>query len=229
MLIVRGGHGTASMSSIEWIGASHVMRAACGSRIGLVSSVTRGSSIQASGKRLDDAPVELRVRRLVDDGALVLALEIDRVDRPGRGQLGDELVRPVAGRVELEAERRVEVEPALDLVGRRRIDQAPRGHEGDGARLALDGIGERAARLAQREVERGALERPATVVVPGRHLRRAREQRQRVEELRERVDRERPLEREIRRRRVVLGACRSRPPRCPPLLRPEGGRASSPA
>ena len=38
------------MSAIEWIGASQVTRSATGSRIGLVSSFTSGSSSQASGK-----------------------------------------------------------------------------------------------------------------------------------------------------------------------------------
>ena len=37
------------MSATAWMGASHVIRAACGSRIGIVSSVSAGSSIQASG------------------------------------------------------------------------------------------------------------------------------------------------------------------------------------
>ena len=50
MLTIRGGHGRASMSAIEWIGASQVTRSRTGSRIGRVSSVTSGSSSQASGK-----------------------------------------------------------------------------------------------------------------------------------------------------------------------------------
>ncbi len=45
-----GDQGIASMSSIEWIGASQVTRSRTGSRSGLVSSVTSGSSSQASGK-----------------------------------------------------------------------------------------------------------------------------------------------------------------------------------
>ena len=36
------------MSATEWIGASHVMRSATPSRIGIVSSVSAGSSTQAS-------------------------------------------------------------------------------------------------------------------------------------------------------------------------------------
>ena len=50
MLTIFGGQGSASMSAIEWIGASQVSRSRTGSRIGRVSSVTSGSSIQASGK-----------------------------------------------------------------------------------------------------------------------------------------------------------------------------------
>ncbi len=38
------------MSAIEWIGASQVTRSCTGSSSGRVSSVTSGSSSQASGK-----------------------------------------------------------------------------------------------------------------------------------------------------------------------------------
>ena len=55
MLTIRGAKGRASMSATEWMFASHVMRSRWGSRIGPVSSVRRGSSIHASGKRLGDA------------------------------------------------------------------------------------------------------------------------------------------------------------------------------
>ena len=64
----------------------------------------RGSSIQASGKRLDHAPVEVGVRRVVDDRAAVLALEVDRVDAAERLELGEDRVGPVRAGVELEAE-----------------------------------------------------------------------------------------------------------------------------
>ena len=50
MLTIFGGQGSASMSAIEWIGASQVSRSRTGSRIGRVSSLTSGSSSQASGK-----------------------------------------------------------------------------------------------------------------------------------------------------------------------------------
>ena len=51
MFTVRGGdQGIASMSAMEWIGASQVTRSCTGSSSGRVSSVTSGSSSQASGK-----------------------------------------------------------------------------------------------------------------------------------------------------------------------------------
>ena len=71
------------MSATEWIGASQVTRSASGSRIGLVSSVTSGSSSQASGKAWRSAPVELRIGLDVDRRALVVALQVERVDRAG--------------------------------------------------------------------------------------------------------------------------------------------------
>ena len=70
MLTIFGANGSASMSAIEWIGASQVTRSRCAreDRVGL-RRVSFGSSIHASGKRLDDAAVEHRVGRLVDDRA----------------------------------------------------------------------------------------------------------------------------------------------------------------
>ena len=46
---VRGGHGSASMSSTEWMIASQVTRSRCGSRIGRVPSSSAGSSSQTPG------------------------------------------------------------------------------------------------------------------------------------------------------------------------------------
>ena len=67
---MRGGNGSASMSSIEWIGASHVIRSCSPASTAAVSGVTTsGSSIQASRERVDHALVEHRVGRLVDDRA----------------------------------------------------------------------------------------------------------------------------------------------------------------
>ena len=50
LTVFGGDHGIASMSAIEWIGASQVTRSETGSSSGRVSSVTSGSSSQASGK-----------------------------------------------------------------------------------------------------------------------------------------------------------------------------------
>ena len=161
---IRGGYGSASMSAIEWIGASQVKRSLCGSSTGRVSSVSAGILEPCVRERLDHAPVEIRVGRLVDDRALVEALEVDRVDGAGLDQLGDQLVGPLAGRVELEAQRRVAIEaacgPARSSAGSpSRSDTT--NVTGRGSRPSA--CGERGAGLAQREVERGALERPAAV------------------------------------------------------------------
>ena len=172
------------MSSTEWIGASQVTRSATGSRIGLVSSFTSGSSSQASGNASISFAVELGVGLDVDRGALVLALQVERVDGARLDQLPDQLVGPVVGRVELEAQGRVDLEPLADrldrgdLVGSGRR-QPHRDDEGDRPRLAPEHLVQRLARLAQRQVERGALERPAAVVDRDLALGRAREQRRR--------------------------------------------------
>ena len=160
-----------------------------------------GSSIQASGKPLGDPPVEIGVRRVVDGGAVVGALEIDDVDVPARGELGDELVRPAGGRVELEAQRRVELEPALE------DGRARRGDERSGlASRPTASPSERPA-CAQREVERRGLEGPAAVVavgVPGGLA--GREEIERVEARRERRRASRAGELEPRQAvRLVLG------------------------
>src|SRR5439155_11785974 len=108
--------------------------------------------------------VEGRVRRRVDDGAPVLAFQVDRVDRPGRGKLGHEVRRRGRARVELEAKRGIQVEPGADAVRRRRVAEAHRHDERDRMWLGGDGLTERAPALPQSEIERCALERPAAVV-----------------------------------------------------------------
>ncbi len=143
MLTMRGGYGSASMSAIEWIGASQVMRSRWSASSSSVSGVSFGSSIQASGKAVDDALVEHRVGRLVDDRARVEALEVDRVDRARRHQLGDQLLVPRARRVELEAQPRVELQAARHRGERRRLAQSQRDDEAH--RLAARARAPRAA------------------------------------------------------------------------------------
>src|SRR4051812_5672220 len=63
--------------------------------------------------------------------------------------------------------------PAGDGLEAGRVPQPQRDHEVDGRLLAAEHLGEWAAGLAQGEVERCALHRPAPVVAEGRHLRRA--------------------------------------------------------
>ena len=95
MFTVRGGQRSASMSSTEWIEASQVTRSWCGSRT--ASRLGREGRVlePRAPEPVDDAAVERRIRRGVDDRAVVLALEVDRVDGAGRGELGDQLLRPV--------------------------------------------------------------------------------------------------------------------------------------
>ena len=56
------------------------------------------------GEGLDQLRVELRVGLDVDRGAFVEALEVERVDGAGLDQCRDQLVVPVVGGVELEAQ-----------------------------------------------------------------------------------------------------------------------------
>src|SRR4029079_1172875 len=82
-------------------------------------------------------------------------LEVDDVDGAGSGEVGDDVVRPLVARIELEADLGVERAQLLD--------GALRDDERDGRGLAADGLRERAPRLAQRQVERGGLEAPLPI------------------------------------------------------------------
>ena len=116
------------------------------------------------GKPFGDAAVEVGIGRRVDGRALVVTLEVDRVDGACRRELGDERVRPLGVRVELEPQTRVEVEPCLEALRRRRLAEAHRDDERDLAWLPSDRVAERDSRLPKRQIERGALERPPAVV-----------------------------------------------------------------
>jgi hypothetical protein len=72
-------------------------------------STMSGSSSHASGTPRPPAG-RAPGRRLVDDRPVVEGLEVDRVDRAGRDQRRDQLGRPRARGVELEAQRRVALE-----------------------------------------------------------------------------------------------------------------------
>src|SRR5205085_2807932 len=110
-------------------------------------------------------------------GAVVGALQVDGVDRARGGELLDEVVAPVARRIELEARRRVARQQLPEHDDRL---EALRDDEVHRAGLSAHGIGERALGLAQREVERGALEPPPAVVVERVALERLREAVERV-------------------------------------------------
>ena len=92
MLTIFGCHGRASMSATEWIGASQVTRSRDGSRIGLGLVVDVGVLEPGVGEGLDQLRVELRVGVDVDRRALVLALQVERVDGAGLDELRDQLV-----------------------------------------------------------------------------------------------------------------------------------------
>ena len=159
---------------------------------------------QRIGEALDEEPVQPRVGRLVDHRAFVLAFEVEDVDAAELDELGDELLRPAAPRVELEAQPWIVLEPTAHRLRARRIAEAHRDDEVHRRGLATDRGGERPARLPQSQVQRGALKSPAAVVEVGRLIRLAREELEPFEQHRERVDGVRPRQLEAVRRRVVL-------------------------
>ena len=98
---------------------------------------------------LGDEPVEPRIGRLVDGRPAVRALEIEHVDRVELGQLGDDLLRPFARRVELEPRGRVDVEDRPQRRDGGRLRQAPRDDEPHGRGRPAEHLGERLSRLPQ--------------------------------------------------------------------------------
>ena len=96
MFTMRGLQGRSSTSATEWIGASQVTRSLTGveDRARLVRDV--GVLEPGVRERLDHHAVQLRIGLDVDRRALVLALEVERVDRAGGHQL-----RPPARGVQL--------------------------------------------------------------------------------------------------------------------------------
>jgi hypothetical protein len=155
------------MSATPWIGASQVMRSRWGRRMASVSSGELRVLDPGLRKRLDHAAVEDGVGGLIDDRAHVQALEVDRVDRAGGHQAGDDLGRPLGGRVELEAQRRVALQALGHGVEGRRLAQAQRDDEAHRVRLAAERGVQRRARLAQREVERRRLVGPHAIEARG--------------------------------------------------------------
>ena len=124
-----------------------------------------------AGEPGHDPLVQGRVGDGVDGRAVVLALEVDRVDGACRLELRDQLLRPVRGRVELEAQRGVELEPSPQPPGCRRLTESHRDDERQRLRVDPDDLTETETRLTEREIERGALEGPAAVVEVGVLLR----------------------------------------------------------
>ena len=92
-------------------------------------------------------------------------------------------------RVQLEAQPRVLRQPRVQPVEARRVADPDRRHEVDRARCAADGGLQRQAVLAQREIERRALERPAAVEAGALADRRDREQVGQAEQRRQLVER----------------------------------------
>src|SRR5207247_3169961 len=114
------------------------------------------------GKAFGDAAIERNVgRRGVR--IQVEGLVVDDVDGSSRGQLLNELVRPPASGVKLEAQLGVELQPAPKRLGRGWITETGRDDEGHRPRRPAQRLSERAPRLTQSQVERGALVGPALV------------------------------------------------------------------
>ena len=134
-------------------------------------------------------PVQLRVRGDVHDRALVLALEVEALDRAGRRDLGGELRGPVVRGVELEAQAGVVGEPGAERLERRGLAEPQGDHEAHGTRLAPEHLVQGPPGLAQGEVERGGLVGPDAVVDRRRVTRRLGPQVQAGEVLGERGER----------------------------------------
>ena len=88
----------------------------------------------------DQLAVELGIGVDVDRGALVLPLQVERVDSARLDELPDQLVAPVVGGIELEAKGGVDLEPLANRLDGRDLlraggRQPHRDHEGDGPRL----------------------------------------------------------------------------------------------
>ena len=129
------------------------------------SAASDGSSITASGEVLGDLAVEVRIRHRVDRRADVVGLEVADAHAPGRGQRVHVRHVPLArDGIDLELELGRDGQPVAQVVPRR-DDEAQR------RPLASDDLAQRRARLAQREIERRALEGPAAVVARRVHAR----------------------------------------------------------
>ena len=111
-------------------------------------------------KRRENAVIQRTERLGIRDLEAVVALEVDRVDRARRRDLIDERRRPGRLRVELEAHAGGAGEPPAHRLDRRLLAEAERVDEAHRLRLQPEHIVQRAAGLAQREVERRGLERP---------------------------------------------------------------------
>src|SRR5919108_1582890 len=120
--------------------------------------VSEGRILEPSIRERDrDASVEERIRGLVDRSAFVGALEVERVDCAESDELRDDLLRPRARRVELEADARVSLDEAQHRIERRWVAEAERDDVADRLRRAPHGSGERLTRLTKRKIERSAL------------------------------------------------------------------------
>src|SRR6185312_5063733 len=110
------------------------------------------------GERLGDRAVQLRIGREIDDRAAVVRLEVDDAHPVELAETPEQPAVPVLLRVELELESGRELEPTLGS-GARRDDEA------DGPLFAAEGLAEAGLGLPEREIEGGALERPAAVAL----------------------------------------------------------------
>ena len=167
-LTTRAASGVEPMSSAVWIGASYdVAVEMAGEPLGDAGQVVRILQIRVREGRERVVVQREQGRRILDLGA-VLALEVDRVDGARRGDLVDQRRRPARLGVELEVDVGGAVEPPAQRLDRRWLAEAQRVDEAHRLRLEAEHVVQRPAGLAQRQVERRGLERPAAE--PQRHV-----------------------------------------------------------
>jgi hypothetical protein len=125
-------------------------------------------------ERGEHVVVQLPQRLRILDIEPVLTLEVDDVDRAGRRDLFDEGRSPGRLRIELEAHTGRPGEPPAHRLDRRLRAEAEGVDEAHRLGLEPEHLVQRAACLAQREIERRGLERPVAISQRAGPLRRLR-------------------------------------------------------
>ena len=153
------------------------------------------------GKELDGSAIQHRIRHDVDSRARVVRLEVEDAHATRRSEALHEGPVPAVLRIELQLKPGVVLQPGEGIAARR--DDEP-----ERAVFAPDGCTERKVVLAQRQVERRALEGPAPVIRERPHLRLRLEQAQVVQLRRELPERRAPRRSEVGKPVVILSRVR---------------------